>query len=117
KNYNTEEDARWYETSSNWPQDPHRAAKVVERLISLKRQGVPIANSYAQLEAMAPYFLDPAAFRLTVQNHSAHEARRLCSALTNLEVRAGGDVFTCARMEPIGNVMDQPIRQIWESRP
>jgi MoaA/NifB/PqqE/SkfB family radical SAM enzyme len=117
QNYNTEEDPQWFKTSSNWPRDLAQAERAVQRLISLKREGLPIANNYAQLEAMLRYFQNPDSLRLTIQNHSAHEARRLCSALTNLELRADGDVFTCARMYAIGNVKHQPIQHIWESRP
>src|SRR2546423_1496331 len=52
QNYNTEEDARWFEHSDNWPADTGKAVAAVEQLIALKRQGLPIANSYNQLEAM-----------------------------------------------------------------
>jgi Fe-coproporphyrin III synthase len=117
QNYNTEEDPEWYQHSDNWPEDPVRAVAVVHQLIELKREGFPIANSFAQLEAMEPYFLNPDVLRLATQNHSAHELRRLCSALTTLELRADGRVFTCAHMESVGNIKDQPIRQIWQERP
>jgi hypothetical protein len=117
QNYARAEDPRWFEYSDNWPEDPARAVAVVRRLISLKREGLPIANSFAQLEAMEPYFLHPDALRLAAQNHSAHEQRTLCSALTTLEIRADGDVLTCARMAPIANIRERPIRQIWEERP
>jgi hypothetical protein len=66
---------------------------------------------------MTPDFLDPDRLRLSTQNHSAHEGRSLCSALTTLEIRADGDVFSCARMQLIGNIKEQAIRQIWASRP
>lgn len=117
QNYSTEDNPTWYEQSENWPKDPIEAVKVVERLSSLKRQGLPIANSYAQLEAMAPYFLDPAGLRLKVQNHTAHERENLCGALTNLEIHADGEVLTCIRSGSVGNIKDEGIRRIWETRP
>ena len=117
QNYNTVEDARWFETSANWPKDPARAIEVVERLVQLKRRGLPIANSYAQLEAMIPYFRDPASLRVSTQAHSAHERRRSCTALTNLQVQAHGDVTSCTAQPPIGNIKTDSIRRIWESRP
>lgn len=117
QNYNTLDDAHWYEHSENWPQDPLEAVTAVNRLIKLKGEGLPIANSYAQLEAMVPYFLTPDKLRIQTQTHSTHERRPICSALVNLEVRANGDVLTCARMSPVGNIREQPIREIWESRP
>jgi len=115
--YNTEDDPHWYETSNNWPNKIGQAVGVVANLIALKRAGLPIANSYAQLEAMAPYFLNPASLRLATQSHSAHEPRTLCSALTNLEIHSGGDVFTCVRMPAVGNLNENSIRQIWNQRP
>jgi MoaA/NifB/PqqE/SkfB family radical SAM enzyme len=116
QNYNTREDPRWYEHSDNWPKNLAHAVAVVRNLISLKREGLPIANSFPQLEAMEPYFLHPELLRLTTQNHSAHESRNLCSALTTLEVHADGAVFTCARMAAVGNIKEQPVREIWEQR-
>ncbi len=117
QNYDSAEDPSWFEHSDNWPKDPARALAVVRRLIRLKREGLPIANSFGQLEAMEPYFLHPDVLRLATQNHAAHERRNLCSALTGLEIRAGGDVLTCARMAPVGNIRERPIRQIWQERP
>lgn len=117
QNYARADDTQWYQSSDNWPDSPARAAAVVQRLIRLKQEGLPIANSYAQLEAMEPYFLHPDDLRLVTQNHSAHERRSLCGALTGLEIRPGGDVLTCSRMGPIGNIRVRSIRQIWEERP
>lgn len=117
QNYARADDPKWYQSSDNWPDSPARAAAVVLRLIRLKQEGLPIANSYAQLEAMEPYFLHPDDLRLVTQNHSAHEVRSLCGALTSLEIRPGGDVLTCSRMKPIGNLGERSIRQIWEERP
>jgi len=117
QNYARAEDPRWFEHSDNWPEDPACAVAVVRQLVNLKRKGLPIANSFAQLEAMRSYFLHPDLLSLAAQNHSAHEQRTLCSALTTLELRAGGEVLTCARMAPIANIRERPIRQIWEERP
>jgi MoaA/NifB/PqqE/SkfB family radical SAM enzyme len=117
QNYNTEDDPHWFDNSDNWPTDIGEAVRVVEKLVALKREGLPIANSYPQLEAMVPYFLDPGNRRIATQNHSAHEVKSLCSALVNLEIGADGSVFSCTRMGPIGNIKEQPIRTIWESRP
>jgi hypothetical protein len=50
-------------------------------------------------------------------SHSAHEAKRSCTALTNLEFRATGDVTVCTGALPIGNIKETPIRRLWENRP
>ena len=117
QNYNTPEDARWFESSENWPKDSSKAIAVVERLLRLKRAGLPIANSFAQLEAMIPYFRDPDSSRVATQAHSAHERRQSCAALTNLQIQSNGDVTNCTSCPPVGNVRTDSIRRIWESRP
>jgi MoaA/NifB/PqqE/SkfB family radical SAM enzyme len=117
QNYNTPDDPRWFEGSANWPKDPSRAVAVVERLIELKRAGLPISNSYAQLEVMIPYFGNPEASRVATQSHTAHERRQLCAALTHLQLQANGDVTNCSGRPPIGNIKTASIRRIWESRP
>ena len=43
------------------------AVAVVDRLIGLKRVGFRIGNSYAQLEAMKPYFRNPDAARVLIE--------------------------------------------------
>ncbi len=117
QNYNTAEDPAWFEHSDNWPRDTKKACAAVGQLIALKGQGLPIANSYAQLHAMIPYFQEPAASRVAVQSHSAHEQKQTCSALTMLQIQANGNVTTCQHKDPIGNIKSAPIREIWENRP
>lgn len=117
QNYNTPEDPRWFEHTENWPKDTSKAMTAVEELIALKGAGLPIANSYQQLEAMIPYFKDPDSLRVTTQSHQAHEGRAVCAALTTLQFQANGDVTVCYGMSPVGNIKTAPIREIWESRP
>ena len=117
QNYNTLEDALWYEHSENWPKDARKVTEIIGRLIEMKRQGLPILNSMDQLETMIAYFGNPAASRISVQAHTAHERRRVCSALTTLQFQANGDVTVCSGLAPVGNVKQAPIRQIWERRP
>lgn len=117
QNYNTAEDARWFDHSETWPDAPELAVAMVKELIQSKREGLPIANSYAQLEAMIPYFRDPAALRIATQSHSAHEHKTLCSALTMLQIEADGNVTVCTGMEPVGNIKAERIHDIWERRP
>lgn len=117
QNYNTPEDERWFEHSDNWPKDTSKAIANVRELLRLKQQGAHIANSVEQLEVMIPYFQDPDAHRISVQTHSAHEARRSCNALTTLQLQATGDVTVCTGVPPVGNVKQMPIREIWERRP
>lgn len=117
QNYNTPESADWFEQSPNWPDDVRKATEVVRQLIELKQQGLPIANSFAQLEVMIPYFLDPASSRVAIQTHNAHERQLLCSAMTTLQIQANGEVKTCSSRGAIGNFRSQRIRAIWAARP
>ncbi len=117
QNYNTPEDTRWFEHSENWPADPSQAVSAVRGLIALKKKGLPISNSLQQLETMIPYFLNPDAMRVAVQQHTAHLKFNVCAALTNIQVMPNGDVLACYGMPPVGNIKTTPIRQIWRDRP
>jgi MoaA/NifB/PqqE/SkfB family radical SAM enzyme len=116
QNYNTPEDPTWFEHSDNWPKDREYAVAAVQELIALKRQGLPIANTEHQLDVMIPYFRDPERLQILTQSHQAHE-RPLCSAMTTMQVESNGDVKSCWCMDPIGNIRETSIREIWESRP
>jgi MoaA/NifB/PqqE/SkfB family radical SAM enzyme len=117
QNYNTPEDARWFTHSETWPSDTEKAVEIVKELRKLKRQGLPIANSPAQLDSMIPYFVNPEQWRIAIQSHSAHEPRQLCSALTMLQLEANGDVIVCNAQPAIGNIKTSSIREIWQNRP
>ena len=117
QNYNTVEDPEWFRRNETWPDDPLKAANIVRQLCELKQQGLPIANSLAQLKIMIPYFLDPAASRIAIQSHTAHERDLRCSAATMLQIQANGDVNICTAKPPVGNIKSQSIREIWRRRP
>jgi hypothetical protein len=86
------------------------AVRKVEELI--KNEGLPIANSLSQLEAMIGYLRKPAQFRVATQSHNAHERQNLCSALTILQIQSNGDVPVCCSMSPVGNIKSESIRKI-----
>ncbi|HYW73432.1 MAG TPA: radical SAM protein [Pyrinomonadaceae bacterium] len=115
--YNTAEDPHWFQHCENWPTDTARAVAVVNELLNLKQQGLPIKNTINQLEVMIDYFTNPHQLRLAVRSHTAHEARLVCAAMTSLQIQANGDVRVCLARGPVGNIRSQPIREIWNSRP
>jgi MoaA/NifB/PqqE/SkfB family radical SAM enzyme len=117
QNYNTPDDPRWFEHAPTWPRDIARAEATVHELIRMKNDGYPIANSMAQLEIMLPYFRHPAELRLSVQAHAAPGRPMTCAAMTNLEVRANGDVRPCSGGPAVGNIKTRSIRDIWHDRP
>ncbi len=117
QNYNTPEDTRWFEHSENWPKDTAKAVAVAQQLIQLKKAGAHIDNSFAQLEAMIPYFRDPDSMRVATQGHMAHERQALCGALTTMQMQANGDLTVCVGKPVVGNVKATPVRELWENRP
>ena len=117
QNYNTAEDALWFTHSETWPSDTEKVVGIVRELRELKNQGFPIANSMAQIDAMIPYFVNPAQSRIAIQSHSAHELKQFCSALTMLQLEATGHVVVCNAQPAIGNIKNSSIRQIWQNRP
>jgi MoaA/NifB/PqqE/SkfB family radical SAM enzyme len=117
QNYNTPEDPKWFEHSENWPKDPARAISTVQGLIALKKKGLPIRNSYKQLNVMIPYFLNPDSMRVSVQQHMAHLKHPVCAALTTIQIMPNGDIVTCFGTPPAGNIRETPIREIWKNRP
>jgi len=117
QNYNTPENALWFDHNETWPADTEAAVSAVKRLIELKTAGLPIANSLAQLEVMIPYFRNPGTYRVAVQSHTAHESIQRCSAATMLQIQANGDVTICTAKPPVGNIRTAPIKTIWSRRP
>jgi MoaA/NifB/PqqE/SkfB family radical SAM enzyme len=117
QNYNTPQDARWYEASQNWPRDTAKAVRTVEELIRLKQQGLSIANTEGQLRVMARYFLDPEGLQRVTQAHVANGRKVTCAATSMLQVQANGDVKVCSRRPYVGNIRQLGIRRIWERRP
>jgi len=69
-----------------------------------------------QLETRVPYFGDPVGYRVATQMRSVQEKGALCAALTNLQLMPNGDVLTCFRMPPVGNIKNDGIRQVWKGR-
>jgi MoaA/NifB/PqqE/SkfB family radical SAM enzyme len=117
QNYNTPEDLKWFEHSENWPKNTEKAVAVVEKLIRLKEQGLPIANSFEQLKVIIPYFRNPDSCQFVTKSHAAENARFACAALSMLQLQANGGVTVCTGLSPVGNIKTVSIRKIWENRP
>ncbi len=117
RNYNSAEDPLWFETAPTWPRDQKALEASVRTLIRLKKEGFPIANSVAQLEAMIPYFLDPSALGAAASSQALHETERQCSGLTTLQIHPNGDVRICASRPSIGSLKEERVRDLWRSRP
>jgi len=117
QNYDTPQDLEWFKHTANWPKDSGQALAVVNELIELKRQGLPICNTMAELEMMIPFFRDPEAVQAAWQLHAGPGDPPVCCALTTLQLEPNGDAGACFRKPPIGNIKTAPIREIWNCRP
>jgi MoaA/NifB/PqqE/SkfB family radical SAM enzyme len=60
---------------------------------------------------------DKDGLRLTIQAHTAHEARASCSGKTGLQIQANGDVASCFREPRFGNIKQTRIRELRSERP
>src|SRR5258708_7610780 len=117
QNYNTPDDPEWFRHSETWPQDTEQVVAAVNKLVTLKRAGLPIMNTVQQLEVMIPYFRNPDALRMHIEGHKGHEQRLSCSALELIQVQANGDVRVCGGFPPVGNIKTASLRTIWDQRP
>jgi MoaA/NifB/PqqE/SkfB family radical SAM enzyme len=117
QNYNAPDDPAWFQNSDNWPHNVQKVTEALRKLMALKGRGLPIANSYESLDRMVHYFAHPEELGLAVQSHVTAGCASFCSAITNLQVQANGDVKFCARRPPGGNIKEASLRAIWEHRP
>ncbi len=111
------EDPTWYLTSENWPRETAPAVAAVEDLIVLKRQGVHIANTEADLRWIQQYFQAPRDGQGLNRYHSFASPAPVCAALGMLQIQANGDVRVCSHAEPVGNIKRAGLRAIWAGRP
>ncbi|MFH1732965.1 MAG: radical SAM protein [Planctomycetota bacterium] len=121
QNYEQEMRHGWYEVpelNALWIKDVARATRVVDELIERLEAGAPIANTRRNLEQIKAYFRDPAKWSRNEAFQIGTYSDTYCPAgLCGLEFSPNGDVRVCPMSEPIGNVRDAPVKQIWHSRP
>jgi len=90
-----------------WPQDPEKVNGILNRLIELKKEGYKINNSPGQLKTFAGYFKEPLNFSKKMKCNLGEEA---------VEVNQLGDVYLCYYYESIGNVFEDDLFDIWNSK-
>lgn len=103
-------DWQWFkkpEYQFMWPQDPNKVSAVLDKIISMKKQGRrKVENPIGQLEDFKSYFASPEKFI----------KERRCSLMHNaINVNAIGDIYLCFFMESLGNVRKGNIRELWFS--
>ncbi len=103
-------DEDWYKRSAHnflWPKDTVRLYAVVDELIKLKKAGLDIGNSVAQLEAFKKYFDNP---------HDFIKKQKQCKMGDGMiKVGSTGEVSLCSEKGPIGNIRDNRIDEIFFS--
>ena len=78
--------------------------QVIERLIQMKKNGVPIMNSDEVLRLMIPHF----------REEKAPDSVRPCRVgLRNFWLDTRGDVKLCDEYPVVGNIKNQSAREIW----
>ena len=89
-----------------WPKEPQQVDFVIDRLIELKRKGYKIENPLGQLLSFKSYFRNPQKFIKENRCNLTHHA---------INVNAMGDIYICFFMEPLGNIRDGNIKELWTS--
>lgn len=100
-------DNHWYihqDYSFLWPGDTQRANEVIDQLIARKKQGYKITNPISQLEIFKLYFENPSKF-------VRQERCNFDEAVLN--VSANGNIYLCWEMEPIGNIKNDSLNEVW----
>ncbi len=106
----SETDKFWYrqkEYSFLWPSETERVHEIIDQLILLKKKGYKITNPVSQLEMFKVYFENPVGRFVRDDRCNFDEIV--------LNVSSGGDVYLCWNMDPIGNIKNETIENIWSS--
>lgn len=97
----------WYldqELGELWPKDSTRVTEMAELLIKLKKNGYRILNPESQLEIYKKYYSDPRSF---VRAHRCNFGEYI------FNVNVLGLVHLCCFMQPIGNIKNKDIKELW----
>jgi len=98
-------DNDWHMKSALWPKDTEKVDSIIDELIVMKRKNYPIANPVNQLKSMKDYFKNPTFFK-----------NKCFVGVKNCNIDETGNITTCFKMKPIGNVKIHKIDEIWHSK-
>lgn len=105
----TPPDENWFKKSEYsflWPSDISKLRNTIERLIDLKMRKKKIANSIEQLKSYKYYFENPIE---SIKHNGCH------LGYNSLSVNSAGDMYLCFDHAPIGNIMHDRVKDVWES--
>jgi len=95
----------WYANNPLWVRNIRLLREEIQKLISLKKQLVPIINPFSQLRKFPMYYEDPDAIR-----------KLPClGTLSTFYIDPFGDIRLCYGYPPIGNIMRDNPKEIWRS--
>lgn len=98
-------DTEWYKKTGLWFDDLNEINKILDELIKLKKKSGKILNPPEQFEEMKKYFQKPQLLM-----------RENCMVgITNLSITCNGNIHTCFKMPPLGNVKETTVQEVWDS--
>ncbi len=103
-------DINWFSNNSYrfmWPQDGLKTKTVIGELINKKNYSKKIANTFSQLKMYAKYFENPLCLDADI-NCTIGER--------DINIDPYGDVYLCFSKDPIGNINNNTIGEIWYSQ-
>jgi len=98
-------DPGWFRNDPEWVDDREAIDSVMKEIIGMKKQGFPIMNSMRQLRLFSGYY----------RNEESVKRLPCPSGYTNFLVDPHGNVRLCNSLEPVGNLLEQGPREIWQS--
>lgn len=107
--FGAEKDDAWFTKDTYrliWPQDPGRANAICDELIDKKNYFKKIANPILQLQAFKRYF----------DRSLAYDKTECTMGLRGINMDPAGNVFLCFLKEPIGNIRENNLGDIWGSQ-
>jgi len=107
-NYSGPLDGQWrQEYKYLWPKDIDKLLSVIDKLISLRRNGSKVSNRIEHLRAYKAYFADPQNF--------VNRAKCVIGGAA-ISVNTYGFIQLCFFMDFIGNIRKDDIRKLWCSQ-
>ena len=98
-------DPEWFKKTDLWFDDLKEIYGILDELIAMKKAGAKILNPPEQFEGMKEYFAKPTLLM-----------REQCMVgITNLSITAEGNIHTCFKQPPLGNVRQVTPQQVWDS--
>ncbi|MBI5642833.1 MAG: radical SAM protein [Deltaproteobacteria bacterium] len=98
-------DPDWYKKTPLFFDDLKEINRILDQLIELKRKSGKILNPPEQFEEMKKYFEKP---QLLMRD-------KCMVGITNLSITCNGDIHTCFKMPPLGNLKETTVEAVWDS--